>query len=68
MPGGEISYLLEYHSLAARGVIPPFVVMLHGPRDETEFTRCVQAVEEAYLAAGGSRTDSDGRARGFQTD
>ena len=57
----------EYHSLVGKGILPPFVVMVYGPRDEIELSRCMQAVEEAYLAAGGTRTDADGRALGFHT-
>lgn len=58
----------EYHSLVAPGHIPPLVIMLYGPRNESEFTLCAQAVEEAYLAAGGSRSDENGRTLGFRTD
>jgi len=55
----------EFHSLVAPGVLPPLVVMLYGPRDEEELTVCRALVEEAYLAAGGSRTADDGRPLGL---
>lgn len=55
----------EYHSLVARGHIPPLVVMLYGPRDEAELAVCSAAVEEAYLANGGHRDDAAGRTLGF---
>lgn len=58
----------EYHSLAARGMIPPLVVMLYGPRDEAELAFCMSAVEEAYLANGGARRDATGRVLGFATN
>jgi Family of unknown function (DUF5519) len=58
----------EYHSLVARGYIPPLVIMLYGPRDENEFAVCAAAVEEAYLAAGGSHRDQDGRTLGLAAD
>lgn len=55
----------EYHSLVGRGVLPPIVVMLYGPRDEDEFAVCSAVVEEAYLAAGGQRVDASGRPLGL---
>lgn len=55
----------EYHCLVAPGVIPPMVIMLYGPRGDDEFAVCTTLVEEAYLAAGGSRTDQGGRALGL---
>lgn len=58
----------EYHSLVGRGYLPPLVVMLYGPRDEAELAFCAAAVEETYLANGGSRHDASGRALGFAVD
>lgn len=55
----------EYHCLVAPGVIPPIVVMLYGPRDDDEFAVCAAIVEEAYLVAGGHRTDQNGRTLGL---
>lgn len=55
----------EYHSLVARGHIPPLVIMLYGPRDEDELAVCASAVEEAYLANGGAHHDAEGRPLGF---
>ncbi|WP_206515916.1 luciferase family protein [Nocardioides pantholopis] len=55
----------EYHSLVARGHLPPLVVMLYGPRDEADLAVCAAAVEEAYLANGGARHDAAGRPLGF---
>ena len=55
----------EYHSLVSRGILPPIVVMLYAPRDEEELATCSSIVEEAYLAAGGSRVDRARRALGF---
>ena len=55
----------EYHSLVARGHIPPLVVMLYGPRDEDELAVCRSIVEEAYLANGGAHHDSAGRPLGL---
>lgn len=55
----------EYHSLVGRGVIPPLVVMLYGPRDEAELAVCASIVEEAYLANGGARHDAAGRPLGL---
>lgn len=58
----------EYHCLVSRGFIPPMVVMLYGPRDEAEFDTCAAIVEEAYLIAGGSRTDQSGRRLGLRAN
>lgn len=55
----------EYHSLVARGQLPPLVVMLYGPRDEAELAVCVSVVEESYLANGGARHDAAGRPLGL---
>lgn len=55
----------EFHCLVARGIIPPMVVMLYGPRDEEEFAVSAAIVEEAYLAAGGARADQTGRVLGL---
>lgn len=55
----------EYHCLVAPGIVPPMVVMLYGPRDEGELAVCASIVEEAYLAAGGARSDQDGNALGL---
>lgn len=55
----------EYHSLVARGVIPPLVVMLYGPRDEAELAVCASIVEEAYLTNGGDSHDAAGRTLGL---
>ena len=55
----------EFHSLVAPGVLPPLVIMLYGPRDAGEYDVCAAVVEEAYLAAGGARTATDGRPLGL---
>lgn len=55
----------EYHSLVAKGALPPIVVMLYGPRDADELSVCKAIVEEAYLAAGGHTADLDGRPLGL---
>lgn len=55
----------EYHCLVPPGIVPPIVVMLYGPRDDEDLRVCSAMVEEAYLAAGGKRTDDSGRALGL---
>lgn len=55
----------EYHCLVTPGFLPPIVIMLYGPRDEEDFAVCAAVVEEAYLAAGGVRTDPHGRTLGL---
>lgn len=55
----------EYHFLVAKGVLPPIVVMLYGPRDADELSVCKAIVEEAYLAAGGQTANVDGRPLGL---
>jgi hypothetical protein len=50
----------EYHTLVAKGLLPPFVVMLYGPRDEHELDVTRVIVEAAYLAAGGAHDYADG--------
>jgi hypothetical protein len=55
----------EYHNVVARGLAPPIVIMLYGPRDEAELAVARSIVEEAYLAAGGARSDDDGRQLGL---
>lgn len=51
----------EFHNVVLRGLAPPIVVMLYGPRDEQELDVTKQVVELAYLAAGGVMQDSTGR-------
>lgn len=58
----------EHHTLVASGILPPIVVMLYGPRDDAELVIAAAAVEEAYLAAGGARTDDTGQPLGFARD
>lgn len=41
----------EYHSLVGKG---PIVIMVYGPRDEDEFAVIKFAIDQSYLAAGGS--------------
>jgi len=55
----------EYHPHVELGQVPPLVVMLYAPRDEDELAVCSLIVEEAYLAHGGARHDSDGRPLGL---
>jgi hypothetical protein len=55
----------EFHCLVAPGFIPPVVIMLYGPRDVDDFAVCAAVVEEAYLAAGGARSDQHGRTLGL---
>ena len=54
----------EYHNLVTRGLAPPVVVMIYGPRDEHELAVVKQVVELAYLAAGGAEHAADGHAIG----
>jgi hypothetical protein len=51
----------EYHTSVERGLVPPIVIMLYGPRDEEELAVAERVVEIAYLAAGGATHASDGR-------
>jgi hypothetical protein len=55
----------EYHNVVTRGLVPPIVIMLFGPRDENELAVTKAIVEEAYLAAGGARIDDAGRTLGL---
>lgn len=55
----------EYHNVVTSGLAPPIVIMLYGPRDEQELAFAKRVVEEAYLAAGGARTDASGRRLGL---
>lgn len=55
----------EYHCLVAPGYFPPVVIMLYGARDEDDFAICRAVIEEAYLAAGGASSDTDGRSLGL---
>ncbi len=55
----------EYHNVVTRGLAPPIVIMLYGPRDEEELAVTQSSVEEAYLAAGGADTDDTGRRLGL---
>jgi hypothetical protein len=50
--------------MVTRGLAPPVVVMVYGPRDEDELAVVKQVVELAYLAAGGAGYAADGRAIG----
>lgn len=43
----------EFHTLVGKGVLPPIVVMVYGPRDEAELQVITWAIDQAYLAAGG---------------
>lgn len=43
----------EHHTLVGKGVLPPIVIMVYGPRDEAEFEIVKFAVDQAYIAAGG---------------
>jgi Family of unknown function (DUF5519) len=54
----------EFHNIVTRGLAPPVVVMVYGPRDEHELTVVKQVVEFAYLAAGGAEYAADGHAIG----
>ncbi|MEP7053714.1 MAG: luciferase family protein [Actinomycetota bacterium] len=45
----------EYHHVVTQGLLPPFIVMLYGPRDEGELASTAKIVEAAYIAAGGYR-------------
>ena len=54
----------EFHNIVRRGLAPPVVVMVYGPRDEHEFAVVKQVVELAYLAAGGAEYPPDGHAIG----
>jgi Family of unknown function (DUF5519) len=58
----------EYHNVVARGLAPPIVIMLYGPRDEEELAVAQSIVEEAYLAAGGASTDKAGSPLGLAHD
>lgn len=58
----------EYHRVVTQGLVPPIVIMLYGPRDEQELAIAKGIVEEAYLAAGGARTDATGRRLGLAGD
>lgn len=49
----------EFHHVVDWGLVPPYVIMLYGLRDELAVARAV--VEAAYLAVGGARTDGTGR-------
>jgi Family of unknown function (DUF5519) len=54
----------EFHNIVTRGLAPPVVVMVYGPRDERELAVVQQVVELAYLAAGGAGHATDGHAIG----
>lgn len=43
----------EYHTLVGKGMLPPIVVMVYGPRDEEELDVVKLAIDESYKAAGG---------------
>lgn len=43
----------EYHTLVGKGMLPPIVVMVYGPRDEDELSVVKLAIDESYKAAGG---------------
>lgn len=57
----------EYHNVVTRGLVPPIVIMLYGPRDEDELTVAQHVLEIAYLAAGGATHMPDGRAIGVRS-
>ena len=50
----------EYHNVVERGLVPPIVIMLYGPRDEEELDAAKNVVELAYVAAGGELTSATG--------
>ena len=54
----------EFHHVVTRGLVPPIVVMLYGPRDEDELAVASRIVEAAYVAAGGATHDATGRRLG----
>lgn len=54
----------EYHYVVTQGWAPPIVLMLYGPRDETELEIAKVIVETAYVAAGGALRDDQGRVLG----
>lgn len=50
----------EYHNVVTRGLVPPVVIMVYGPRDDEELAAVTSVVELAYLAAGGAiRAETD---------
>jgi hypothetical protein len=51
----------EHHPVVVRGLAPPVVVLLYGPRDEAELAVARAVLTAAYVAAGGARTDAHGR-------
>jgi hypothetical protein len=54
----------EYHTVVAKGLVPPIVIMLYGPREPDELVVARAIVEIAYMAAGGATQAEDGRALG----
>jgi hypothetical protein len=44
----------ESHNIVTRGLAPPVVVMVYGPRGQHELAVVKQVIELAYLAAGGA--------------
>ncbi|HEX4578466.1 MAG TPA: luciferase family protein [Candidatus Dormibacteraeota bacterium] len=46
----------ELHPMARRGVAPPTLVMLYGPRDEAELATIWQLVQASYAFARGDAT------------
>lgn len=54
----------EFHNVVERGLAPPIVIMLYGPRDEDELRVAEHVVELAYLAAGGETQTAEGRSIG----
>lgn len=43
----------EHHTLVGKGILPPIIIMVYGPRDEAELEVVKFAVGQAYVAAGG---------------
>ena len=43
----------EFHTLVGKGMLPPIVVMVYGPRDKAELSGVNLAIDESYKAAGG---------------
>lgn len=50
----------EFHHVVDWGLVPPYVIMLYGPRDDAELAVARAVVEAAYVAAGGARSDATG--------
>ena len=51
----------EFHHGVDWGLVPPYVIMLYGPRDEDELAVARAVIEAAYVAAGGAAVDGTDR-------